>query len=469
MDASILSLYDRIRGWEERARRAPVTPRLSREALAERLRPYDFSAPRDLAELVSNVADLLEQGIIQNNHPRYFGLFNAGTRRAGVVADALVALYNPQNAASWHSPAACGIEDHTLGYLARKIARASFDPTSSTTAHRFATFTSGGSEANLTGVLSALAHAFPRYGEEGIAAVGAQPVFYGSDQAHDSFIKIARMTGLGARAFCRVRSDDRQRMDVDALRAAIARDRAEGKTPFLVAATVGTTATGAIDPLRDLAALCKSEGLWLHADAAWGGIALFSDSLRPHVAGLAETDSITWDAHKTLPVPMGAGMFFSRTSAPSDALFSVRAGYVPEIEPGTPDLYQRSVQWSRRFIGLKIFMTLAELGDLGMAAIVEHQAQMGRYLREALGARGFRVMNDSPLPIACFTREGGPEVRPADVARRVSDEGTAWLSDVRLPNGQHWLRACITHHDTQREDIDRLVSAVQSACSEVSG
>ncbi|HWL84414.1 MAG TPA: hypothetical protein VNO21_01360, partial [Polyangiaceae bacterium] len=130
--------------------------------------------------------------------------------------------------------------------------------------------------------------------------------------------------------------------------------------------------------------------------------------------------------------------------------------------PGTFDLYQQTIQWSRRFIGLKIFLTLAELGDAGIAALVDHQAEMGAYLCEHLRANGFRVVNDSPLPIACFTRDA-PPILPAEIARRVAAEGKAWLSEVRThgPYALHALRACITHHDTQRGDVEALVSAVQ--------
>ncbi|WP_394837329.1 pyridoxal-dependent decarboxylase [Pendulispora rubella] len=447
------NLYQRIVGWEQGVRSVPVTPRMSRSEIREELAPLDFSRPRDLGELVNRVADLLEKGAVHPNHPRYFGLFNPGVRRAGIVADALAALYNPQVAGWWHAPAACEIEAHTLAHLGRKIG---LDPSTS-----FATFTTGGSEANLTGVLCGLAHAFPGYAKGGVAAAGKAPVFYGSDQAHDSFVKIARTTGLGENAFRRVRSDARQRLDVDDLVAQIARDRADGKSPFLVVATVGTTATGAIDPVAALAALCKAEGLWLHADAAWGGLALLSETRRAHVADLALADSITWDAHKTFPVPMGAGMFFARTQSPSEAVFSVHTAYVPDAEPGTIDLYQRTIQWSRRFIGLKIFLTLAELGDAGMTKLVEHQMRMGVHLREALAGAGFRLTNDSPLPIACFTRDGNG-LKPAEIARRMAAEGHAWLSEVRLGTGAHWLRACITHHDTGPEDIRQLVAAVQN-------
>jgi glutamate/tyrosine decarboxylase-like PLP-dependent enzyme len=178
------------------------------------------------------------------------------------------------------------------------------------------------------------------------------------------------------------------------------------------------------------------------------------------VASLAEVDSITWDAHKTLPVPMGAGMFFTRARRPGAAQFGVHPGYVPATAPGTDDPYQQTIQWSRRCMGLKVFLTLAELGEAGVAALVEHQAAMAERLREELRADGWQIMNDTPLPLLCFTRPG---VAVDAIARAVVEEGLAWLSAVRLPSGEHWLRACVTSHETQPEDVRQLVAALARA------
>jgi glutamate/tyrosine decarboxylase-like PLP-dependent enzyme len=442
-------LCSRVRGWESRVRDLPVTGRLSRQEIRARLARCDLSRPHDLGDLVDEVADLLEHGSLHCTHPRFFGLFNASVSRAGVVADGLAALYNSQLGASWHAPAATEIERAVLDYLLGRVGIAPAEATAS--------FTTGGSEANLTGVLAALSRAFPAAGEAGLAALPRAPVFYGSDQAHDSFVKIAHATGLGRAAYRRVRSDSSQRLDVDELRRAISRDRDAGRSPFLVVATVGTTATGAIDPLPDMAALCRAEDLWLHADAAWGGLALLSDQLRPHVAGLELADSITWDAHKTLPVPMAAGMFLSRWRRFAEAPFSVQTGYVPAADPDAPDPYQRTLQWSRRFIGLKVFLTLAELGQSGIAALVDHQVAMARLLRDQLVARGWRITSDTPLPLVCFTRDGAC---PASLVRAVADSGISWISDVRLPDGNRWLRACITHHQSSPDDVAALVAAL---------
>jgi aromatic-L-amino-acid/L-tryptophan decarboxylase len=355
---------------------------------------------------------------------------------------------------------ASGERDRTpdLAYLSERLGFTSPDVA--------AMFTTGGSEANLTGVLVALASASPEHQHDGLGGVPGWPVLYASDQAHDSFVKVARVIGLGERALRRVRSDAQQRLNVDDLRRQIARDRATGQIPFCVIGTAGTTATGAIDPLPALADLCRTEAIWFHVDAAWGGLALLSEGLRTHVAGIERADSVTWDAHKTLPIPMGAGMFFCRARRLVESVFSVHTGYVPDAVPGREDLYQHSLQWSRRFIGLKVYLTLAELGSDGIAALIDHQAAMARRLRERLTETGWRVMNDTPLPVVCFTRDNLQPDATADVLGRLAADGIAWISEARLAGGERWLRACITHHETDASDVDALVAALSRAIAD---
>jgi glutamate/tyrosine decarboxylase-like PLP-dependent enzyme len=312
-------------------------------------------------------------------------------------------------------------------------------------------------------VLAGLQHAFPEVAANGLRALESDPVFYASDQAHDSLVKIARVVGLGDRALHRVPSDQSQRLDVAALRTAIEADRELGRAPFLVAATAGTTATGAIDPLPELVSVCRDQGLWLHVDAAWGGIAALSETLRGYLAGIEHADSVTWDAHKTLPVPMGAGMLFSRSPQLARATYSVRPGYIPDHAPAAGDPLRETLQWSRRFIGLKVFLVIAELGSAGVAALVERQAEMAALLRERLVAAGWQLANDSPLPVVCFTRAELSSDQVGAIARAVTSEGRAWISDVQLSGGRRWLRACITHDQTDDADLEQVVAALERA------
>jgi glutamate/tyrosine decarboxylase-like PLP-dependent enzyme len=403
---------------------------------------------------------MLRDWTLHTAHPRYFGLFNPGVRPVVGAADALVALYNPQLVAWSHSPAGNEIERHTLRYLAPRFG---LDPAASA-AH----FTSGGAEANLTGVLVALTHAFPEYGERGLRALPAQPVFYVSAEAHHSFHKVAHLAGLGREALRTVQVDAELKMDAGELERRIAADRAAGLAPFLVVGTAGTTSAGIIDPLEALANLCARERLWLHVDAAWGGAAVFAPRLRPYLAGIERADSLICDAHKWLAALMGAGMFFCRHPDGVARAFRVAASYMPDPTRETVDPYVTSIQWSRRFIGLKVFMTLAELGERGLARMIESQAELGDLLRERLRRAGWSVVNRTPLPVVCFTHprleEGKLSVR--ELVERIYERGLVWVSEVLLGGRLAAVRACITNYRTQASDVQFMVEELgRTLCS----
>ena len=287
---------------------------------------FTFEDPRQAGELVSAVAALLKDGTVHVTHPRYFGLFIPSVRRISVVAEALAAHFNPQLAAWSHAPAANEIERHTLAFLLEKLGL--------DVAHGGGCFTSGGMEANLTALLTALCDAFPTLRESGLVGLQARPRFYVSAEAHHSFEKAATVTGLGVASLVRIPVDDSLRMNVSALQRAIARDRAAGAVPFLVVGTAGTTGAGAIDPLARLAALAEKQGLWFHVDAAWGGFARLSPRHRDHLDGIQSADSVTWDAHKGLAVPLGAGMFLCRDRAAMTRTFALATGYMPAATTG---------------------------------------------------------------------------------------------------------------------------------------
>lgn len=466
IDYELGSATDRVLGrlaaeivdFERSVRDLPVAPEVSPAEIRDRLSAYDFAGPIAVDELFDDVASLLRRWSLHVTHPRYFGLFNPSTGPVGVIADALVALYNPQLAAWPHAPIANEIERHILRWLMPKFG---LDP-----ATGFANFTTGGQEANQTAVTAALTRAFPELGERGVRALAGQPVFYVSAEGHHSFVKIAHQSGIGREAVRHIPVDDRFRMDAEELARMIAADRDRGALPFLIVGTAGTTAAGAIDPLEEVAAVARREDLWFHVDAAWGGAAALSPALSHHLAGIELADSITCDAHKWLSAPLGAGMFFARHREPILEAFRVEASsYVPPAVADTLDPYVTSIQWSRRFIGLKVFMTIAELGHDGLAARIEHHTSMGDLLRRELSASGWRLVNDSPLAIVCFTH---PEIEPGTttttaVVERVVRGGRAWISEVRLSGPQLALRACITSHRTRPEDIRILVDELRQA------
>jgi aromatic-L-amino-acid decarboxylase len=422
-----------------------VTPEEVRAHLASR---YDFNGAIPLEDVAADVEEMLRRWQVQITHPRYFGLFNPSTTLASVVADALVATYNPQLAAWRTAPAANEIERHTLGWLAGRFGLP---------ADSIATFTNGGAEANLSAVVAALTHAFPDYGDDGLRSLSAAPVIYLSAEAHHSFSKIAHLAGLGRKSLRAVPTDSELKMDPRALAREIDQDRQNGFAPLMVVGTAGTTAAGAIDPLPELARICREEEMWFHVDAAWGGAAILAPSLRHHITGIESADSITCDAHKWFSVSMACGMFFCRYPETVARAFRATASYMPDSSGATTfDPYTNSVQWSRRFTGLKLFMSLAERGESGLAAMIEHQAQMGCVLRESLTAAGWQIVNKTPLPVVCFTREG---LDVPGFLAELKKEQIAWMSEVHI-HGSSAVRACITSYKTTEAEIQAVVRAI---------
>jgi glutamate/tyrosine decarboxylase-like PLP-dependent enzyme len=366
-------------------------------------------------------------------------------------------MYNSQ-LANWRtSPAANEIERHTLGWLTAKFGLP---------AETIATFTSGGTEANLSAIVVALTRSFPAYGEQGLRGLAAAPTIYLTEEAHNGYNKLAHIAGLGRNALRIVATDSQLKLDVSDLERQVAEDRRNGFAPFMVIGTAGTTAAGIIDPLQEIGRFCRDENLWFHADAAWGGAAIVSPQLKHYLAGIEAADSITCDAHKWFSVPMGAGMFFCRHPERVAEAFRVGITYLSKNTDLTvPDPLMTSVQWSRRFIGLKLFMSLAEHGESGQAEMIEHQTRMGDVLREALVASGWHIVNSTPLPLVCFTREG---LVPADFLAGLRERQIAWMSEAMV-GGTSALRACITSFKTTQADIHWVVDEMNRLFSQLAG
>jgi glutamate/tyrosine decarboxylase-like PLP-dependent enzyme len=457
------ALWERLVGAIEEhvegVRSLPVAPPLDPAGLRSDLERITFDAPMDPLRAVEVALDGMRRHQVHTPHPRYFGLFNPAPSAMGIAADALVAAFNPQIAAWSHSPFAAEVERHLVRAFGRRLGMGDAD----------GVFCSGGAEANHTAVLAALTAAFPAFAEGGVRALDAGPALYVSEEAHHSFLKAARLCGLGTSAVRAVAVDSSLRMDAARLRARIEEDRRSGHAPFLVVATAGTTGAGAIDPIAALSKVAAAEGLWLHVDAAWGGAAVLAPELAGLLNGIEKADSVTLDAHKWLSVPMGAGMFLTRHAGILERTFRVAAGYMPREAQGLDvvDPFAHSMQWSRRFIGLKLFLTLAVAGWEGYARCVGAMMATGKDLRRRLEEAGWSAVNDTPLPLVCFVDSRHPAGASAEylgrVAAAVLASGRAWISTVTLGGARPALRACITNYRTGPEDLQALVDALGAA------
>lgn len=444
----------------------PVAPPVDTAAVRKWLSAYDFEVPRAVGDVLGDVAAQLRDGMVHTSHPRYFGLFNPAPTWLGVAGELIAAAANPQLAAYSHAHTPVEIERHVVRFLADRLGL----PDGST-----GSFTVGGSEANQTAVIVALTRRWPDYAALGVHAAPGRPVLYASAESHLAWLKIAHMAGLGREAVRLVPVDAAHRMDVGRLRLLIETDAAAGHKPFLVVATTGTTGAGALDPVPELAAVAREWAMHLHVDAAWAGSAALSDRLLPLLSGVDKADSVTVDAHKWMSAPMGAGMFLTPHADALSASFNVQTSYMPDAAGGTLDPYSSSVQWSRRFIGLKVFLSLAGVGRDGFARQLERDVDLGVLLAERLARRGWRRINDTPLPVVCVADPGVDDGDPARshewhaaLADEVVRRGQAWVSVVRLA-GRSGVRLCVTSHHTTEADIDAVADELDACRAHVTG
>jgi glutamate/tyrosine decarboxylase-like PLP-dependent enzyme len=436
---------------DARVAEGAVMPSLDLADLRTELVGFDFCEPRPLRDLLSWTVARMESGLVHVTHPRYFGLFNPAPTFPAQCADRIAAVFNPQLATSATSPAAVEIESHVI----RAIARRAGLPERSA-GH----FTSGGSEANYTALLCAVTRANAEFATVGARAFAGAPTFYVSRESHLAWLKIAHQAGVGRAAVRLVATDGSGRMDANALRGAVREDLRNGLVPVMIAATAGTTNAGMIDPLVECAEIARDANLWYHVDAAWGGALIASDRMRHVLAGIELADSITIDAHKWFATTMGCGMFMTRHPSQLPATFQVSTSFMPSNLPNL-DPYLTSAQWSRRFLGLRLFLALAAAGWEGYAQHVERSVELCAAIRGELVSRGWSVMNDSRLAVLCMQPPSGPDAVRAIVAR-VLASGLAWVAAAKF-EGHDIIRICVTHGRTTRTDIAELVGALEAA------
>jgi glutamate/tyrosine decarboxylase-like PLP-dependent enzyme len=431
---------------------AVVSPPIDETTLKDRIDALLGGGPRPLPQIAADLFAVLGDGIVRTDSPRYFGLFNPPALPEAAAGDLIAAVANPQLAVWSHAPAAVEIEARLIrlfgglvGWPEQTVA---------------GTFTTGGAEANHTAVLAALARRYPDWARTGVAGLPKRPAIFVSAEAHLAWIKIARAAGLGSEAVRLIAPADG--LSLTAAEAARAIAAAPEVDPVLIVATAGATAHGAIDDLEGLAEVARAHGAHFHVDAAWAGSALLVPERRALFGGIERADSVTIDPHKWLCVPMGAGMYLARDWTPLETAFDVSTGYMPSASRERRDPYLHSLQWSRRAIGLKLFTAMAAIGVAEMAARIKRQFEMGERLRQGLRRDEWRIVNDTELPIVCFTPAEGGEEAVRRIEAGVTGSGRAWISLVRV-RGELALRACITSYETAPADIDELLALLDEA------
>jgi aromatic-L-amino-acid decarboxylase len=428
---------------------------------------FDGDLARSESELVGWLGNICDELIENGFHvpaANYFGLMNPTPAYVAVLAEALVAALNPQLATMARSQLASKIEAQTVRWIGERFGwQSPFD----------GTFTSGGNEANFSGLALALASQFPSSVEDGVASIGAQPIVYASDEAHHSLDKSVGLLGLGRKALRRIPVTDRIQLDLDALGRSIRDDRAAGRKPFCVVATAGTTNSGAIDDIAAIALICQDEKLWLHLDGAYGASAAFSDKHRSLVRGIEQCDSVTIDPHKWLAMPFAAGVILTRHPKVLQQAFGVSTPYMPKTTAGLPlDNFKVSTQWTRRMNSLKLWLTLKLHGRQAFEQHIDRQMMLAAGFADWITASSaFELTAPMAVPIVNFRlrNSGSGEQlarRHMELVELVTGDGQRWISETRV-QGQSVLRMMVISYLTGQQQLTGLQDALLAATKEL--
>ncbi len=391
--------------------------------------------------------------------PRFFGYVLGSGEPVSAIADLVASVLN-QNVTSWRSgPAAATIERTVICWLGEFIGCRGF----------FGSLTGGGSPANLMGLAMAREAKAPANDN------GAVPVvIYASSEVHMSVPKAAALLGLGYHSIRYIGVDDRFRMSPNELERAIREDRAAGKRAIAIVGSAGTTATGSIDPLEDLATIAAENDLWFHIDGAYGALAasVASDKFR----GLARADSLSLDAHKWLYQPLDCGCLLYRDPAAAQRAFSHSGDYTKVLTSDPIEgfaFFEESMELSRRFRALKIWFSMRYHGATAFREAIAEDLRLALHLASMISEQDeLELLAPVELSAVCFRYKPAGKSEEelnalnAEIVKRSQREGRVFFSNAMI-KGKFALRACITNHRSTQKDVEEVVREVMRLSDEI--
>ncbi len=428
--------------------------RPSSEAFSQRLEPEFAEAGRDAGAVLDYVAACVDRPGIATTSPRFMAYVPGGGLFHSALADFLAAVSNKYSGFASAAPGAVRVENTTTRWLGDVIGY----PDSAA-----GTLTSGGSIANLTAIVAAREARDPSGGG----------VVYCTEFAHHCITKALHIAGRNKAPKRLIETDECGRMSVDALENALEEDRTNGVRPWLVVASAGTVDTGAVDPLLQIASLCRRYGAWFHVDGAYGGLFALCPEGRVAVAGIEESDSVALDPHKTLFLPYGTGAVLVREGRHLLEAFSAEAEYLQPLEESQvgPSPADVSIELTRHFRALRLWLPLQLAGVSSFRAALSEKLALAQYFHGRLDKiPGFDPGPPPELSIVAFRYQ--PTVGDVDdfnerLLRRVQEGGRVMLSGTRV-KGRYTLRCAILSFRTHVEHVDELVETLVRAVAELS-
>lgn len=396
---------------------------------------------------LTDALDRLEEALgpgLDNSSGRFLGYIPNGGIYAAALGSFLGTATNQYTGGAHAAPGLVALEQSVLQWMASL-----FDLPEGAGG----VLLSGGSLANLTALVTARS----RFGDG-----FADGTVYTSERAHHSIAKAAHIAGIADDRVRTIATDDQLRLDVRALRAAVAHDLADGLRPMVVAATAGTTDTGAIDPLGACADVAAEHDAWFHVDAAYGGFFQLTERGRERLAGIDRADSMTIDAHKSLFLPYGIGGLLVRDTAPLVAAHEGHGAYMQDVgEHDLPHFLAMGPELTRPSRGLTVWLALQLHGVAPFRDELDRMLDLAEHATARLGAiDGIELIGPPPLSIVAFRASDDEATRR--VQRALDDSGEVYVSSTTV-HGRLYLRFALLSHRTTRDTVDAAIDVVGRA------
>lgn len=410
------------------------------------------ATPQPLPELLAQISAAVDAAV-ETAGPGYLAYFPAGGLYSSTLGEMLAQTVNRYTGNAAMAPGMVGLEQSVVRW---------FDEQFGLPRTAGGLITSGGSMATLTAVHAAR--------ESRLRWPDARGSIYVTEHTHHCVAKAARIAGLTDAQVRFVPVDDELRMDVDAARQAIRRDRADGWHPFLIVGTAGSTSTGTIDPLRDIGELAADEGLWLHVDGAYGGGFQLTERGRTLLTGIELADSIVFDPHKSLFVPYGTALLLVRDQEALRAAYSAGGDYLQDLahDSELPNFADLGPELTRDSRGLRLWLPLHLHGTDAFRAALDEKLDLARWAYDELRSDPHLDVPLQPDLTVIVARSTAGDDASRRLLERVNAGRRVFLSSTRL-DGAYLVRLCVLSHRTHRARVEEAVAAIRETARQVAG
>jgi aromatic-L-amino-acid/L-tryptophan decarboxylase len=469
LEAGMTQVLELLRRVHDPSDLPPVLSRVTPGSVAAQLPPSAPAAAEPLATILADVERIVLPGITHWHHPAFFAYFANSTSVPSQLGEALTSGLNANGMLWVTSPAATELEQRVLEWLWAAMGLPDAP-------HWFGMLTDTASMSTLLAIAAARERAGFDVRTRGMAGRSDLPVMrvYCSEHTHSSADKACITLGLGSDNVVKVPVDDAFRMRADLLAAAIAADRAAGRYPLAVVATVGTTSTSSIDPVPAIADVCEREHVWLHVDAAYAGVMGVAPEFRWVLDGVARADSVVTNPHKWLFTTMDCSAFWTRHQDVLRNAFSLVAQYlVTSRDDEVVNYMDYGVQLGRRFRALKLWMVMRAFGTDGLAARLREHCALAREFADGIAADPAWALS-APVPFSLVCFRYAPAALTPDAADRANQQimmdvnaaGRVYLSHTML-HGRYVLRLAIGNILTTREHVALAWAELRRAAAAV--